>query len=72
MVCQSIDFCKFEDLFLSSLDILMQGMIHRIPSIANAEIRQFVNGPESFTEDGGFLLGEVTEVINLGVHNIFS
>ncbi|XP_065064765.1 pyruvate dehydrogenase phosphatase regulatory subunit, mitochondrial-like isoform X1 [Rhopilema esculentum] len=45
-------------------DILMQGMIHRIPSIANAEIRQFVNGPESFTEDGGFLLGEVPEVHN--------
>ena len=40
----------------------MQGMINRIPSIANSEIRQFVNGPESFTPDGKFLFGETAEV----------
>ena len=44
------------------VDILMQGALHRIPSLENAEIRQFVNGPGSFTPDGKFLFGEVPEV----------
>jgi len=46
----------------NQFDILMQGALHRIPSLENAEIRQFVNGPESFTPDGKFLFGEVPEV----------
>lgn len=41
----------------------MHGTVNRIPSIKNAEIRQFVNGPESFTPDGKFLFGEVPEVM---------
>ena len=40
----------------------MKGALHRIPSLENAEIRQFVNGPESFTPDEKFLFGEVPEV----------
>ena len=30
-----------------------------------AEIRQFVNGPESFTPDGKFMFGEMAEVKKL-------
>ena len=51
------------------LDILMQGTLNRIPSIENAEIRQFVNGPESFTPDGNFLFGEVPEVMS-SLHSV--
>lgn len=41
----------------------MKEILHRYPPIENAEIRQMVNGPESFTSDGNFLLGSVPEVI---------
>ena len=40
----------------------MDEMLHRIPALGETEIRQIVNGPESFTPDGSPLLGEVPEV----------
>eukprot|EP00794_Sanderia_malayensis_P019005 gene19005-20917_t len=43
---------------------ILENIVHRIPSIENAEIRQFVNGPESFSPDLKFMLGEVPEVNN--------
>ena len=42
--------------------ILMQNAIHRTPCLETAEIRTLVNGPESFTSDGNFILGEVPEL----------
>jgi len=30
----------------------MCGILKRFPSVENAEIRSFINGPESFTPDG--------------------
>ncbi len=30
---------------------------HRLPALADAPVEQFVNGPESFTPDGNYLLG---------------
>lgn len=41
---------------------LMQGALRRAPMLAEAQIRQLLNGPESFTPDGNFLLGEAPEV----------
>lgn len=41
----------------------MKEILHRYPPIENAEIRQMVNGPESFTPDGHYLLGSAPEVI---------
>lgn len=41
---------------------LMDNMLHRFPFMEKAEIRQMINGPESFTPDGRYLLGEVPEV----------
>jgi 4-methylaminobutanoate oxidase (formaldehyde-forming) len=38
--------------------VLMEQAIVRIPSIATAPVRQHVNGPESFTPDGRYMLGE--------------
>jgi len=41
----------------------MDEMLHRVPALEQAEIRQVVNGPESFTPDGVPLLGEAPEVL---------
>jgi 4-methylaminobutanoate oxidase (formaldehyde-forming) len=38
--------------------ILMENAIHRTPALETAEIRMLLNGPESFTVDGNFILGE--------------
>jgi glycine cleavage system aminomethyltransferase T/glycine/D-amino acid oxidase-like deaminating enzyme len=38
--------------------VLMQSALERIPALAETGIRKFYNGPESFTPDNQFLLGE--------------
>src|SRR4029450_1917122 len=41
--------------------IVMEQGIHRIPALETAPVRRHVNGPESFTPDGRYLLGESPE-----------
>ncbi len=41
--------------------------IRRFPSLAQTGIKTFFNGPESFTHDGRYLLGETAEVKDLFV-----
>ena len=41
---------------------MMHNAMHRIPALARAEVKMLVNGPESFTPDGAFLLGEAPEL----------
>ena len=41
--------------------VLMEQAIVRIPAIESAPVRSHVNGPESFTPDGRYLLGEAPE-----------
>jgi 4-methylaminobutanoate oxidase (formaldehyde-forming) len=43
----------------------MELAIGRVPALANAGIRQLINGPESFTPDGNFILGEAPELPNV-------
>src|SRR3989442_3274904 len=43
-------------------EILMRNAIHRTPCLETAEIRLLLNGPESFTPDGNFILGEAPEL----------
>ncbi|HKE39150.1 MAG TPA: FAD-dependent oxidoreductase [Casimicrobiaceae bacterium] len=43
-------------------EILMRNAIHRTPCLETAEIRALLNGPESFTPDGNFILGEAPGV----------
>ncbi len=43
----------------------MELAIGRVPQLAEAGIRQLINGPESFTPDGNFILGEAPEVPNV-------
>ena len=43
---------------------LMQNAIHRTPCLETAPIKMLLNGPESFTPDGNFILGEAPELRN--------
>jgi 4-methylaminobutanoate oxidase (formaldehyde-forming) len=43
-------------------EILMQKAIHRTPCLETAEVKMLLNGPESFTPDGNFILGEAPEL----------
>jgi len=45
----------------------MELAIGRVPALADTGIRQLINGPESFTPDGNFILGEAPELTNLFV-----
>ena len=41
---------------------LMEPAIRRVPALSNVGVRKFINGPESFTPDGSFILGEAPEL----------
>ena len=47
--------------------VLMESALLRIPALHSTGIRKFYNGPESFTPDNQFILGEAPEVRNLFV-----
>ncbi|MBZ9906524.1 FAD-dependent oxidoreductase [Mesorhizobium sp. BR115XR7A] len=48
-------------------EILMENALVRVPQLARAEVKKFYNGPESFTPDNNFLLGEAPELKNFYV-----
>ncbi|MCW5634769.1 MAG: FAD-dependent oxidoreductase [Rubrivivax sp.] len=43
-------------------EILMTNAMHRTPCLETAKVKMLLNGPESFTPDGNFLLGEAPEL----------
>ncbi len=45
-------------------EILMKNAIHRTPCLETAQVKMLLNGPESFTPDGNFILGEAPELRN--------
>jgi glycine cleavage system T protein len=45
----------------------MTQAIERVPALANAGVKQMINGPESFTPDGNFILGVAPECANMFV-----
>ena len=51
------DWDHFEPMMLNAL--------HRLPALETAEVKTLLNGPESFTPDGSFLLGETAETRGL-------
>ena len=53
-------------------EILMDNAIRRVPALATAGIKQFYNGPESFTPDNNFILGEAPELRNFYVGAAFN
>ncbi|XP_060599081.1 pyruvate dehydrogenase phosphatase regulatory subunit, mitochondrial-like isoform X1 [Ruditapes philippinarum] len=44
--------------------VLLEGILNRMPQLNDAQIRQLTNGPESFTPDQNWILGESSEVYN--------
>ncbi|MEO1139707.1 MAG: FAD-dependent oxidoreductase [Pseudomonadota bacterium] len=44
---------------------MMELALHRLPSLETAEVKMLLNGPESFTPDGTFMLGETAETQGL-------
>ncbi len=44
---------------------MMYNALHRLPALETAEVKMLLNGPESFTPDGSFLLGETAETRGL-------
>jgi len=44
---------------------MMVNALHRLPVLETAEARMLLNGPESFTPDGMFMLGETAETRGL-------
>ena len=47
--------------------VLMESALHRIPALNHTGIKKFYNGPESFTPDNQFILGEAPELRNFFV-----
>jgi len=45
-------------------EILMNNALHRTPCLEKADIKMLLNGPESFTPDGNFILGRAPELGN--------
>jgi len=62
------DFC-FDELpeDFDHFQPILEGAIHRVPVLAETGIRKFFNGPESFTPDQRYLLGETPELKNFFV-----
>ncbi len=46
---------------------IMELAIGRVPALATAGVKTLINGPESFTPDGNFILGEAPELPGLFV-----
>ena len=44
---------------------MMRNALHRLPALETAGARMLLNGPESFTPDGSFLLGEAAQTRGL-------
>lgn len=44
---------------------MMEHALHRLPALETAEVKMLLNGPESFTPDGAFMLGETAETKGL-------
>jgi 4-methylaminobutanoate oxidase (formaldehyde-forming) len=58
---ERFEFQLLED-DLEHFEPLLELAIGRVPAMQTAGIKQFINGPESFTPDGNFILGEAPEV----------
>ncbi len=46
---------------------IMEQALGRVPDLENVGVKQLLNGPESFTPDGNFILGEAPELRNFFV-----
>ncbi len=63
-VPDDFSFGEFPDDF-DHFEPYLEKSFHRLPMLENTGIRKFFSGPESFTPDTQYLLGETPEVKNL-------
>ena len=42
--------------------VLLEGILNRVPSMGDAVLERLTNGPESFSPDGNWVLGQAPEV----------
>ncbi len=63
-VPNDFSFGEFPDDF-DHFEPYLEKSFHRLPMLENVGIRKFFSGPESFTPDTQYLLGETPEVKNL-------
>ncbi len=68
---ESFYFSLLNDNWEQFEQLMEQAMI-RVPALETAGIRTLTNGPEAFTPDGNFILGEAAEVRNFFVGAGFS
>jgi 4-methylaminobutanoate oxidase (formaldehyde-forming) len=55
------------DVDVEHFEPLMEQALIRVPALAEAGVKEMINGPESFTPDGNFILGEAPELRNFFV-----
>ena len=60
------------DFEVEHFEPLMQAGIARVPGLETAEIKQMICGPESFTPDGNFIIGESPELKNFYIGTGFN
>jgi 4-methylaminobutanoate oxidase (formaldehyde-forming) len=60
----SFDFQLLESNF-DHFEQLVELALPRVPALETAGVKQLINGPESFTPDGNFILGEAPEMANV-------
>ena len=64
IVPNNFSFGEFPDDF-DHFEPYLEKSFHRMPMLESAGVRKFFSGPESFTPDTQYLLGETAEVKNL-------
>ncbi len=55
------------DVDVGHFEPLMEQAMIRVPALAEVGVKEMINGPESFTPDGNFILGEAPELRNFFV-----
>jgi 4-methylaminobutanoate oxidase (formaldehyde-forming) len=65
-VPSTFEFQLFEDDY-EHFGQHLEAALRRVPALANVGIKQMINGPESFTPDGNFILGQTPECANMFV-----
>ena len=63
---EGFEFALFDEDW-DQFDIFLQNGIQRVPSLETAEVRQLLVGPESFTPDNRYIVGEAPTVDRLFV-----
>jgi sarcosine dehydrogenase len=65
-VPENFEFQLFEDDF-DHFEQHMTQALYRVPVLASTGIKKMINGPESFTPDGNFILGKAPDLTNFYV-----